>query len=58
MTSDTDLADASEPEQDEKQELDLTIDIASPSACQRHVTVTVSRTDIDQIGRASCRERV
>jgi trigger factor len=48
MTSDTDLADASEPEQDEKQELDLTIDIASPSACQRHVTVTVSRTDIDR----------
>src|SRR5690606_15535272 len=28
--------------------LDLIVDVASPSACQRHVTVTVSRADIDR----------
>ena len=48
MTSDVDLADASDPEQSEKEKLDLTVDIASTSACQRHVTVTVSRNDIDR----------
>lgn len=33
----------SEPEQ-----LSLQVEIASPSACERHVTVTVSRADIDR----------
>lgn len=28
--------------------LDLMVDIATPSACERHVTVTVSRADIDR----------
>jgi trigger factor len=28
--------------------LDLQVEVASPSACERHVTVTVSRTDIDR----------
>lgn len=28
--------------------LDLIVDIATPSACERHVTVTVSRADIDR----------
>jgi trigger factor len=36
-------ADGAEP-----QRLDLTVEVASPSACQRHVTVTVSRADVDR----------
>ena len=28
--------------------LDLQVEVASPSACERHVTVTVSREDIDR----------
>ena len=36
-----------------KQRLTLEVKIAEPSACQRHVTVTVSREDIDRyIGNA------
>ncbi len=49
MTSDAELADAPDSEQsEEKEKLDLKVEIASPSACQRHVTVTVSRPDIDR----------
>jgi len=33
---------------DEPQELDLQVEVTSPSACERHVTVTVSRADIDR----------
>ncbi len=32
---------------DEPRQLSQTVDIQSPTACQRHVTVTVSREDID-----------
>ena len=32
----------------EPSRLDLIVDIATPSACERHVTVTVSRADIDR----------
>ncbi len=35
-------------EAEESQELDLLVEVASPSACERHVTVTVSRADIDR----------
>lgn len=35
-------------EQEDSQELDLTVEVTSPSACERHVTVTVSRADIDR----------
>lgn len=31
-----------------KERLDLQVDIASPSACERHVTVTVAREDIER----------
>ncbi len=34
-------ADAEEPE--EAQPLQLEVDVTSPSACERHVTVTISR---------------
>lgn len=33
---------------EEEQPLDLEVKITSPSACERHVTVTVSRADIDR----------
>ncbi len=33
---------------DEDQRLDIEVDIASPSACERHVTVTIAREDIDR----------
>jgi len=36
------------PETDEEASLDLEVEVASPSACERHVTVTVSRGDIDR----------
>ncbi|NOZ40015.1 MAG: trigger factor [Planctomycetes bacterium] len=39
---------ATDESQDESQELDLQVEVASPSACERHVTVTVSREDIDR----------
>lgn len=35
-------------EQEDSQELDLSVEVTSPSACERHVTVTVSRADIDR----------
>jgi trigger factor len=34
--------------QEEEKPLDLKVDIEKPSACERHVTVTVSREDIDR----------
>jgi len=37
----------SEPEEEEKR-LELEVDIASPSACERHITVSVSRPDIER----------
>lgn len=37
-----------ENQADEPQELNLEVEVASPSACERHVTVTVSREDIDR----------
>ena len=45
----TDTADGgAAPDNLESEELTLEVDIASPSACERHVTVTVSRDDIDR----------
>ncbi len=48
MTSDTDLEESPDAEQDEKKVLDLKVDVTSPSACQRHVAVTIARSDIDR----------
>jgi trigger factor len=42
-----DTAESSEA-QETKRVLDLDVEVTSPSACQRHVRVSVSRTDIDQ----------
>ncbi|MDA7951142.1 MAG: trigger factor [Pirellulaceae bacterium] len=33
---------------EEKQKLQLTVDVKSPSACQRHVAVTISRDDVER----------
>ena len=53
--ADTDLKDADQNDagaelltEDEPQSLNLDVEVASPSACERHVTVTVSREDIDR----------
>jgi trigger factor len=35
-------------EQEETQPIDLTVNVTSPSACERHVTVTISRADVDR----------
>lgn len=51
VQSDTLTAEAPEGEQDaeeEKQSLNLEVQVTSPSACERHVTVTVSREDIER----------
>ena len=43
-----------DPEEDstgkeaESESLSLEVEVASPSACERHVTVTISRGDIDR----------
>ncbi len=48
----TDVAEqdpkADGPSDQEDQQLDLQVEVTSPSPCERHVTVTVSRTDIDR----------
>lgn len=43
--TDTAVADVQE---EELQKLDLQVDVAKPSACERRITVTVSREDIDR----------
>ena len=48
MTSETDLVDSPETEELEKKSLDLKVDVSSPSACQRHVVVTIAREDIER----------
>ena len=35
-------------EEEAAERLNLDVQIASPSACERHVTVTVSREDVDR----------
>jgi trigger factor len=37
-----------EAEQEDDQPLQLQVEVTSPSACERHVTVTISRDDIDR----------
>ena len=43
----TDIADEPAEGEEEKKRLDLTVQIDANGACQRHITVTVSREDID-----------
>lgn len=47
LASQTD-GDVAVEEEQEPEKLDLQVDIAKPTACERHVTVTVSRVDIDR----------
>ncbi|HVT29352.1 MAG TPA: trigger factor family protein, partial [Lacipirellulaceae bacterium] len=44
------VADENDGKEEEKepQKLDLEVQVESPSACERHVTVTISRADIDR----------
>lgn len=46
MTTETDTTDVDEAE--EKQKLNLEVQVKEPSACQRHVTVTVSKDDVNR----------
>ncbi len=49
MASDSETAEAPSTEGDnEKKKLDLTVKVEQPSACERHVAVTISREDIDR----------
>ncbi len=41
-------ADIDQEADEEAQPLDLTVDISKPSACERHVTVTIARSDVDR----------
>ncbi|HEX2473373.1 MAG TPA: trigger factor family protein, partial [Lacipirellulaceae bacterium] len=41
-------ADGDAEAEEEEQPLQLEVDVTSPSACERHVTVTISRADIDR----------
>ena len=45
--TDSDTTVATE-DADAEVKLNVSVDVASPSACQRHVTVTISREDIDR----------
>jgi len=48
-SSDTDMTDSTPaPESNEKPKLTLEVRVDKPSACQRHVTVTISRDDVDR----------
>ena len=47
LTEDSDANTENSGGQDSDQ-LNLEVEIASPSACERHVTVTVSRNDIER----------
>jgi len=46
--TEADLQTTDAPLEDEKQEIKLEIDVQSPSSCQRHVTVTIPREEIDR----------
>ncbi len=47
--SDKNVAETAEDTAEaEAQKLELSIDVASPSACQRHVTVTIPRKEVDR----------
>jgi trigger factor len=48
MSASEDTPVADETAAEEEQKLNLSIKVDSPSACQRHVTVTVPREDIDR----------
>ena len=43
----TEIDDAT-PESEEKQKLNLEVEVTKPDACTRHVTVTVSQEDVDR----------
>ena len=48
MMSASDNPPVADDELEQEEKLDLTIKVDSPSACERHVTVTIPREDIDR----------
>jgi trigger factor len=46
--ADAENADAASGDEKEPERLDLEVQVDSPGACERHVTVTISRADIDR----------
>jgi len=46
--ADSVVAVEAKEEPEEQKKLDLDVQVSSPSACERHVTVTISRADIDR----------
>src|SRR5690349_1631369 len=48
MAKTDEVAEQSEAGEETPQKLNLQVKVDSPSACQRHVTVTVAREDIDR----------
>jgi trigger factor len=47
-TTETEVENSAEEGQEEKQRLGLDVKIDKPSACERHVTVTVAHEDVDR----------
>jgi len=47
-TTETEVENPAEEGQEEKQRLGLDVKIDKPSACERHVTVTVAHEDVDR----------
>jgi trigger factor len=41
-------ADVDQTDEDQPEPLDLSVEVTKPSACERHVTVTISRADVDR----------
>ena len=46
MSTDSDTI--TEQDENEKQSLDLSIEITEPTACERHIAVTIARPDVDR----------
>ena len=52
----SEVLDPEEGTQEEKPKLSLAVEVDSPSDCQRHITVTVSREDVDRYYDDAVRE--
>ena len=48
MTTDTQTTDVENENEEEKQKLSLDVQVDKPSTCQRHITVTISKDDVNR----------
>jgi len=48
LSDEQSTVDTDSEEQEEKKPLDLNVEIDAPSACERHITVTIARADVDE----------